>query len=223
MISDREGASGKTRSFAILLVCTGNICRSPAAERLMISGLGHRDDITISSAGLGAMVGQPIDGPMASLLARRGVDTSSFASRSITPRMVESADLVVTMTRRQQSAVLLLVPSAGRRTFLLQELALLLVELDSSPTDASTAPESEVSGADRLRAMILLAVARRATRGAIRGLENFDIEDPYRQPERILTTCFSKIESSIDLLVKQLPLKPRTTLPKDALPKVATE
>ena len=216
--------------FSVLMVCTGNICRSPAAERLLASAMNPFDGVTVSSAGIGAMVGQPIDGPTATLLDRRGVDTSAFASRSITPRMIEASDLILTMTRRQQSAVLLQVPSAGRRTFLLRELAMLVSTgetgaqaeaaraaeaqwtlPDYSTVDSATVESAIPDPADRLRTAISSATSARAVRGATRGLENFDIDDPYRQPDRVLLGCFARIEESITVLAEFLRSTTRKT------------
>ena len=52
--------------FSILAVCTGNVCRSPAVERLLASKLGPT--VRVSSAGTHALVGHPISEPMAALL-----------------------------------------------------------------------------------------------------------------------------------------------------------
>ena len=63
-------------AYEVLFVCTGNVCRSPAAERLlrrdldeMAGGFGGLSGVHISSAGTGALVGEPISPPMASLVA----------------------------------------------------------------------------------------------------------------------------------------------------------
>ena len=57
---------GSEEAFSILTVCTGNICRSPAVERLLTRKLGPT--VSVSSAGTHALVGHPIAEPMASLL-----------------------------------------------------------------------------------------------------------------------------------------------------------
>ena len=57
------------RPFTVLAVCTGNICRSPAVERLLVAELGPGSDVHVVSAGVGAVVGAPISPPMAALLA----------------------------------------------------------------------------------------------------------------------------------------------------------
>jgi protein-tyrosine phosphatase len=82
----------------VLVVCTGNICRSPAVERLLAAGLGAayrgRDTgglapaIEVASAGTGGMVGWPMPDEMAALVASRGVDPTGFEARQLTPGLV---------------------------------------------------------------------------------------------------------------------------------------
>ena len=62
--------------FTILTVCTGNLCRSPAAERLLASKLGPT--VKVSSAGTHALVGQPISEPMAALLRDSSLEPESL-------------------------------------------------------------------------------------------------------------------------------------------------
>ena len=61
-------------AFSILTVCTGNVCRSPAVERLLASKLGPT--VSVASAGTHALVGHPISEPMAVLLQNSGVQES---------------------------------------------------------------------------------------------------------------------------------------------------
>jgi protein-tyrosine phosphatase len=108
----------------ILLVCTANVCRSPAAEFLLASHLGSAArDISIRSAGVNASAGAPIDDTIGNLLRSRGVETRPFSSRQLTVRMLESADLVLTASTSHRSAVVQLLPTAVRRTLTLRQLA----------------------------------------------------------------------------------------------------
>ena len=52
----------------ISFICTGNICRSPAIERLFRSAFAGGSGVAVHSAGTGALVGQPIQPPMVALL-----------------------------------------------------------------------------------------------------------------------------------------------------------
>ena len=110
--------------FSILAVCTGNVCRSPAVERLLASKLGPT--VTVSSAGTHALVGHPISDPMAALLLDSDVEPDSFAARRLSEPMLKEADLILSMTRAQRGLVVELWPPAVRRTFTLRELARLL-------------------------------------------------------------------------------------------------
>ena len=79
--------------FSILAVCTGNVCRSPAVERLLASKLGPT--VTVSSAGTHALVGHPISEPMAALLLDSDVEPDSFEARRLSEQMLKEADLVL--------------------------------------------------------------------------------------------------------------------------------
>lgn len=114
----------------ILFVCTGNICRSPTAERLA-TAYGSRyglTDFTASSAGTRALVAHPIHPEAALVLSRLGGDASEFASRQVTPAIAADADLVLTMTRDHRTEVLRLAPKQLHRAFTLHEAARLVSE-----------------------------------------------------------------------------------------------
>ena len=81
----------------ILVVCVGNICRSPMAEALLKSALRGQDGFTVESAGLGALVGHPADDYAVELMQEMGEDVSAHRARQIHPDMVKAADLVLVM------------------------------------------------------------------------------------------------------------------------------
>jgi protein-tyrosine phosphatase len=102
---------------SILVVCLGNICRSPVAEFLFRRELGERD-IRVGSAGLGALVGRPMEGHAAELLQGHGIDPSEHRARQLEPSMLREADLILTMERRQLNSVVRLAPEASGKVFL---------------------------------------------------------------------------------------------------------
>jgi protein-tyrosine phosphatase len=98
----------------VLTVCVGNICRSPAAEAL----IGHRlDGLSVASAGLGAVVGEPVDPLMRSLLAEQGVDATRHRARSLTAWMVQASDLILVMESGHKQSIESQYPLARGRVF----------------------------------------------------------------------------------------------------------
>lgn len=86
--------------FHLLFVCTGNTCRSPMAEviaRHRIEQLGW-SQVQVGSAGVGAWDGSPASGGAVRAAQRSSLDLSVHASTYLTPEIVESADLILTMS-----------------------------------------------------------------------------------------------------------------------------
>lgn len=102
----------------VLIVCVGNICRSPTAEFLFRERLDGRD-IRVSSAGLGALVGHPIDDHARKLLEQQGIHADGHRARQLEPSMLREADLVLGMERAHLNAVSRSAPEAHGKLFLL--------------------------------------------------------------------------------------------------------
>ena len=81
----------------IIVVCVGNICRSPMAEALLRNALRGQEEITVESAGLGALVGHPASEFAVELMQERGIDISSHKAQQLTPDLVSKADLILVM------------------------------------------------------------------------------------------------------------------------------
>jgi len=188
----------------VLVVCTGNICRSPAVERLLASGLGAvfrgravagslAPAIEIASAGTGALVDRPMTRTMAQLVAAHGGDPVGFRSRQVEAAMVREADLVIALTRKHRTALVELVPAAVRRTFTLRELARLAAEVD--PT---ALPGANATTADRLRALIPLAGRRRGL-SAHRPADD-DVVDPFRGDDALYRRSFDQLYPAVESL-----------------------
>lgn len=178
--------------LSVLVVCTGNICRSPAAQLVLGSALD--DSVVVTSAGTGAVVGAPVAPSMAGLLSDRGLDPSGFVARPLTESLVRSADVVLTMTRRHRAAVLELAPSALRRSFLLTELAVIAERLGPGAARSEDAARlaEVVLGAPRARASVDLEH------------DAPDVEDPYGRPEDVYRRVLDRIEAEAARLVAAL-------------------
>lgn len=102
----------------ILIVCIGNICRSPIAEHLLRESL-QGSDIAVASAGLSALVGHPIESTALAILRRHGHHPHPHSARQLTPELVHEANLVLVMEESQIQSVIRLAPEARGKTFLL--------------------------------------------------------------------------------------------------------
>ena len=166
----------------VLFVCTGNICRSPFAERyaaLLAERAGARD-WTFSSAGTGAPVGRPIEPDMAHELCSRGARADGFAARQLDHAVLSDADWVVTLEDGQRRWILGEFSDRVRTTVTLGRLASTLPTLDA-----------RITGEDALRdAVGLRAPADPAD----------DVADPYGRGPAVYASCAATIAGHLDTI-----------------------
>jgi protein-tyrosine phosphatase len=102
----------------VLVVCVGNICRSPMAEAMLahrVSGSG----VMISSAGTHAMLSSTMDPLAQAVLQVNDIPAHKHRSRQIDVQMLHQADLILLMEQRQMQSVLKLAPEVRGKTFLI--------------------------------------------------------------------------------------------------------
>jgi protein-tyrosine-phosphatase len=171
------------RPFTLLLVCTGNICRSPVAERLasarLADALGEEAPrVRVLSAGVRALVDSPMDPASARALEELGGDPAGFRATRLTEWLAAEADLTLTMTRSQRTDVLSVAPRAMSRTFTLREAAGLLELLELlDPGEPLTGDPQE-----RARALVKRMAMLRSRRPS--GPDD-DIADPIGQDDEV--------------------------------------
>ncbi|MBD8880686.1 MULTISPECIES: arsenate reductase/protein-tyrosine-phosphatase family protein [Rhodanobacter] len=104
----------------ILIVCMGNVCRSPTAEYLFRQRTRSRH-VAFSSAGLYAPAGRPMDATSLQLLAESGIDGTLHRARQLTPAMLHEADLVLGMEKSHVAAMIQLAPEIRGKVYLLDK------------------------------------------------------------------------------------------------------
>ncbi|WP_074851157.1 low molecular weight protein-tyrosine-phosphatase [Gordonia westfalica] len=180
--TDRDATS---TGLSILFVCTGNICRSPIGERVL-AGLADRMRadgtelaVTSSSAGTGALNGQPIHPHSAAVLTEHGYDAAGFESRYLRPPMLAQADIVLCMSREHRAAAQQMAPARWKRVFTLTEFAALA---ESGAPDESGTLAAIMAGRGRIDPNSSL----------------LDIVDPMGRPREDFDRVFAEIEPKVE-------------------------
>lgn len=115
-------------SFMIVLVCTGNTCRSPMAEILLKKRIADRlgcqpgelEDrgVLVMSAGIAAMSGGRAAEEAVETMKLRGLDLTAHETQPLSDRIARYADLILTMTRGHREAILAQWPDTRDRCYL---------------------------------------------------------------------------------------------------------
>ncbi len=107
---------------SILVVCVGNICRSPLAEGLFKHEFQVRDERNapvIVSAGIHALTGHPADPVTTRIAEKLGVDIRKHRARQLTDRLLDWAELVLVMEEWHRDEICVLSPASRGKTYTL--------------------------------------------------------------------------------------------------------
>ncbi|TXH51089.1 MAG: low molecular weight phosphotyrosine protein phosphatase [Cellvibrionales bacterium] len=102
----------------ILVICVGNICRSPMAACLLNEHLAARG-FSVTSAGIGALVGQPMESTAASVLAAHNHTVPAHQARQLQLAHLQEADIILVLEKNMIDSVLRTAPEARGKVFLL--------------------------------------------------------------------------------------------------------
>jgi protein-tyrosine phosphatase len=154
-MTNRESAASQLppprdpdRTYRICVVCLGNICRSPMAERVLAAELqnaGLAGRVVVDSAGTGDWhLGEPMDSRARAELTRRGHDGSGHEARQIQPGWLDDYDLLLAMDRSNLAG---LRAMAGGRPDLAGRIVLMRT-FDPDAPDAAEVPDPYNGGPD---------------------------------------------------------------------------
>lgn len=109
---------------SVLVVCVGNICRSPVGERVLAAELAARGaDISVSSAGIAAVVGHGADDMATSVAQAEGVSLDGHVARQFTRELGSAHDLILVMEPGHRREIVRIAPDLSGRVMLFDHWA----------------------------------------------------------------------------------------------------
>lgn len=194
-------------------MCTGNICRSPLAEQLLRAGLARFPEVSVSSAGTGALVDHPMTEQSQALAAEFGVDDAHrHRARALTVDHLREADLVFALSREHRRTIVEMLPRGARHTFTLREFARLLSDLPQEDVEAVAAIDAADAHA-RFAELVEIAASRRGTVTPPEAAEDDDVVDPYRQGDDVYRLSANQLVPAVNTVLEQFILASVATRP----------
>jgi protein-tyrosine phosphatase len=169
-------------SFTIVFVGSGNVGRTPLVAAQLTRELRRvwprsADEVVITSAGVDAVEGMPIAPHLETVAARRGLEVDDHRATAFTRATADTADLVLTMSRKQRAQLVLQYPHLRSRTFALLEFLAL------AENAAAVRRRHPIGRGDRLEAKLRLVVSAVAARQRVLAPpadeRQWDVFDPY--------------------------------------------
>ncbi|OXS55980.1 low molecular weight phosphatase family protein [Cohnella sp. CIP 111063] len=183
----------------ILIVCTGNTCRSPMAEAIF-KDLAARSGkpLEIRSAGIAAASGSPISPNAAEALRRRNLELPG-ASTPLSAEEVLWANLILTMTAGHKRAILERYPEALSKTYTLKEYA-----LRGDPVMDDVAEAERLYSEWQVKQLLGEALTDEEKARLFelqRTIPDFDIADPFGGPLSLYERTADEIEDILMTLI----------------------
>lgn len=191
------GTETRPRGERVLVVCTGNIVRSPLIASLFSSVIGV-DDVEVplrfDSAGTLARVGEAADPNSVEIARAYGVDLSGHRARQVDESVIAGATTILCAGRANKATVLGMAPQRLRDVFTVRELARVAPEAIPELTERG-------SVAARWRELVAYAATHRS-RLSVDTADEDDIIDPYRRSPEVWWRCEESMLTAVVAVMK---------------------
>jgi protein-tyrosine phosphatase len=172
------------------------------AEQMLIQKAEkNKLPITVVSAGVMAMTGDPMTPQSADAMTKRGFTPTKHISQDLTPKLLEEADLVLTVTLDHRGAIARMLPKASKYSFTIDEFARLTSFLRADPEFQEEFKKKPKETRDQyLKRAMQEAVL---LRGMVpTNLDPKDVIDPYGESIEVYNQVAEHIDVMLEIIVE---------------------
>jgi protein-tyrosine phosphatase len=185
-----------SKLFAILFVCTGNIHRSATAERLTQERARAHSPLSVTSAGVQAVVGHSIATESADAIRALGGNADDHQARQLHNELILKADLILVAEVVHRTRILESAPASMRKTFTFIEFLRLAQQVSPIPAPGR---RGLPAGRDDLLIYVTEVAAQRGVAAPPQGPE--DIRDPVGRGVKAATETVNQIAQLVDAML----------------------